>query len=47
MLEYILVAEVTIITGLLCGGVVLAYRAIQMVKGTVGPIIGFINHFGK
>lgn len=47
MLEYVIAAEMTIVTGLLCCGVGLMILVIQKVKGTVGPIIGLVNQFER
>lgn len=46
MLEYILLAEMTIVTGIVTGGAIFVVAAINKVKGTVGPIVGLINMIG-
>lgn len=45
MLEYVMLAELTIVTGILTAGAIAGLAAIKKVKGTVGPIIGLVNTF--
>lgn len=46
MIEYILLAEMTIVTGIIAGSAIIAVATIRKVKSTVGPIIGIINMIG-
>lgn len=46
MIEYVLLAEMTIITGVVIGGALTAFAILRKVKGTVEPIIGLVNMIG-
>lgn len=46
VLEYILLAEVTIVTGIVTGAAIVMISAIRKIQGTIGPIVGLINMFG-
>jgi len=43
----IVLAELTLITGIVTAGAIAGVIAVRKVKGTVGPIIGLINTFGS
>lgn len=45
VLEYIILAELTIVTGIITAGAIVGIAAVKKVKGTVGPIIGLVNTF--
>lgn len=46
MLEYILLAEMTLVTGIVTGSAIVLIAAIRKIKGAVGPIVGLINMVG-
>lgn len=46
MLEYVMLAELTLVTGIVTAGALVGIAAFRKIKGTVGPIIGLINTFG-
>jgi hypothetical protein len=46
VLEHILLAEMTIVTGIITGGAIFVVATIQKIKSTVGPIVGLINLIG-
>jgi hypothetical protein len=46
VLEYILLAEMTLVTGIVTGGAIALIAAVKKIKGTVGPIVGLVNMVG-
>lgn len=46
VLEYIILAELTIVTGVVTAGAISGIMAVKRIKGTVGPIVGLVNSFG-
>lgn len=47
VLEYVLLAEMTLVTGIVTGGAIVLVATIKKIKGTVGPIVGLINMVGR
>lgn len=47
MWEQLLVVEVTIMTGIMAGAAAMGFHILKKVQGTIGPIVGLINNFGR
>jgi hypothetical protein len=47
MWELLLVVEVTIMTGIMAGAAATGLLILKRIRGTIGPIVGLINNFGR
>lgn len=45
MLEYLILAELTVITSVVTAGVIVGLVAIKKIRGAVGPVVGLVNAF--